>query len=245
LGGTAVGTGLNATPGVAAATIALLRERTGLPLHEAADHLEAQGARDGLVEASGALRTVAVSLTKICNDLRWLGSGPSAGLAELRIPDLQPGSSIMPGKVNPVVPEAVLMVCSRVIGNDATITWAGASGAFELNVQIPILGQAFLESATLLAAAGRLLAERCVAGLTADPDRARAAAEGSPAIVTALNRFLGYEAAAAVAKRALAEGRSIRAVVLDEGWVARGALTQAELDTALDVLRMAAPPASP
>ncbi len=239
LGGTAVGTGINAPRGFAAAVIAQLAEETGLGLHEAGDHFEAQGARDGLVEASAAARSVAVSLTKICNDLRWMGSGPRAGLAEIRLPDLQPGSSIMPGKVNPVVPEAVLMVCSRVVGNDATLAWAGASGSFELNVQMPVMGQALLESIRLLAAASRLLAERCVSGIEPDAARARAYAEGSPAIVTPLNRFLGYEAAAAVAKRALAEQRTIRDVVLDEGFVDRGVLTGAQLDEALDVLAMA------
>jgi fumarate hydratase class II len=238
LGGTAVGTGINTAPGFGGQVIELLAQRTGLPLREAEDHVEAQGARDGLVEASAALRTVAVSLTKICNDLRWMGSGPRAGLAEIRIPDLQPGSSIMPGKVNPVVAEAVLMVCSRVVGNDATIAWAGASGAFELNVQIPVMGQSLLESIRLLSNASRLLADRCVAGIEANEARARAYAEGSPAIVTPLNRYLGYEAAAAVAKRALAEERTIREVVLDEGYVANGTLTLEQLDAALDVLAM-------
>jgi fumarate hydratase class II len=241
LGGTAVGTGLNARPGFAAAVIAELAKRTGVALTEAVDHLEAQGARDGLVETSGALRTTAVSLTKICNDLRWMGSGPRAGLSEIRIPDLQPGSSIMPGKVNPVVPEAVLMVCSRVVGNDATLAWSGASGAFELNVQIPIMGQALLESIRLLTAASRLLADRCVTGIEADADRCRAYAEGSPSIVTPLNAYIGYERAAAVAKRALAEHRSIRDVVFDEGYVRDGLLTEQDLDAALDVLRMARP----
>jgi fumarate hydratase class II len=243
LGGTAVGTGLNADPRVTARAVARLAERTGLPLSEAADHLEAQAARDGLVETSGALRAAAVALTKICNDLRWMGSGPRAGLGEIRIPDLQPGSSIMPGKVNPVICESTLMVCSRVVGNDATIAWAGASGSFELNVQIPVMGQALLESARLLGRASALLAERCVDGIEAQPEHTRALAEGSPAIVTPLNRYLGYDAAAAVAKQALAQRRTIREVVLDEGWVDRGALTLAQLDAALDVLAMSRPPA--
>ena len=241
LGGTAVGTGLNADPRVAPLVVGRLAERTGLPLTEAADHVEAQAARDGLVETSGALRAAAVALTKICNDLRWMGSGPRAGLGEIRIPDLQPGSSIMPGKVNPVLCEATLMACSRVVGNDATVAWAGASGSFELNVQVPVMGQALLESARLLGRAAAVLAQRCVAGIEPITDHARALAEGSPAIVTPLNRYLGYEAAAAVAKRALAEQRSIRDVVIDEGWVERGALTGAQLDEALDVLRMARP----
>ena len=165
LGGTAVGTGINTPDGFAAQVVGTLGERTGLPVTEARDHFEAQGARDALVETSGALRTLAVSLTKICNDLRWMGSGPTAGLAEIRLPDLQPGSSIMPGKVNPVVPEAVLQVCARVVGNDATIAWAGASGSFELNVMMPVMAHALLESVDTLAAASRLLADRCVADL--------------------------------------------------------------------------------
>jgi fumarate hydratase class II len=243
LGGTAVGSGVNADPRVAATVVGRLAARTGLPLREAPDHFEAQAARDGLVETSGALRAAAVALTKICNDLRWMGSGPRAGLAEIRIPDLQPGSSIMPGKVNPVVCESVLMVCSRVVGNDAAIAWAGASGAFELNVQIPVMGQALLESARLLGRAAALLAERCVLGIEADAAHARALAEGSPAIVTPLNRYLGYDAAAAVAKQALAQRRTIREVVLEQGWVERGALTLAQLDAALDVRAMTNAPA--
>jgi len=242
LGGTAVGTGINTPAGFAAAVLGLLREDTGLPLREARDHFEAQGARDGLVELSGALRTIAVSLTKICNDLRWMGSGPNTGLAEIALPDLQPGSSIMPGKVNPVVPEAVLMVASRVIGNDATVAWAGASGAFELNVQIPVMAQAVLESIRLLSNAARLLADRAVAGITANVDRARAYAESSPAIVTPLNRVIGYEAAAKVAKHAVAHGVTIREAVLDLGFVGRGEVTVAQLDAALDVLAMTRPP---
>ena len=206
LGGTAVGTGINTPPQFSQKVIAILAESSGLPMTEALDHFEAQGARDGLVEASGALRTIAVSLTKICNDLRWMGSGPNAGLGELHIPDLQPGSSIMPGKVNPVVPEAVLMVCARVIGNDATIAWAGATGSFELNVAIPVMGTSLLESIRLLANSTRLLADRTVDGLEADLDRARAMAESSPAIVTPLNKLIGYENAAKIAKHSVAHG---------------------------------------
>lgn len=235
LGGTAVGTGLNAAPGFAAAVIADLSDRYRQPFTETRNHFEAQATRDSLVELSGALRTYAVGLTKICNDLRWMSSGPATGLAEIRLPDLQPGSSIMPGKVNPVLPEATLMVCARVIGNDATATTAGASGSFELNVMMPVLAQTVLESVRLLANASRLLAERCVRGIEAETDRLRRNAESSPAVVTGLNRHLGYEAAAAVAKGALAEGRTIREQVLAMGFVERGVLTEAELDAALDV----------
>ncbi|MCB2177336.1 MAG: class II fumarate hydratase [Actinomycetales bacterium] len=242
LGGTAVGTGINTPAGFPQRVIELLREDTGLPLTEARNHFEAQGARDGLVELSGALRTVAVSLTKICNDLRWMGSGPNTGLGELSLPDLQPGSSIMPGKVNPVVPEAVLMVCARVVGNDATVAWAGASGAFELNVQIPVMALGVLESTRLLANASRLLADRTIEGLVANEDRARAYAESSPSIVTPLNRVIGYEAAAKVAKHAVAHKITVREAVIELGFVERGELTEADLDAALDVLSMTRPP---
>src|SRR5688572_16569631 len=195
LGGTAVGTGINTPAGFPQRVIELLREDTGLPITEARDHFEAQSSRDGLVELSGALRTIAVSITKICNDLRWMGSGPNTGLGEIALPDLQPGSSIMPGKVNPVIPEAVLMVCARVIGNDATVTWAGASGSFELNVQIPVIAQGVLESIRLLSNASRVLADKTIVGITANVERARALAESSPSIGTPLNRVSGYEAA--------------------------------------------------
>jgi fumarate hydratase, class II len=242
LGGTAVGTGINTPPGFSARVIALLAEQTDLPLTEARNHFEAQGARDALVELSGQLRTIAVGLTKVCNDLRWMGSGPRAGLAEVRLPDLQPGSSIMPGKVNPVIPEAVLMVCAQVTGNDTTVSVAGASGAFELNVMMPVMARNLLESVRLLAAGSRVLADRCVAGIEADADRCRELAESSPAIVTPLNRYIGYEAAAKVAKHALAERKSIREVVLEQRYVERGALTLEQLDAALDVLAMTRPP---
>ena len=242
LGGTAVGTGINTPAGFPQRVIALLREDTGLPLTEARNHFEAQGARDGLVELSGALRTIAVSLTKICNDLRWMGSGPNTGLGEISIPDLQPGSSIMPGKVNPVIPEATLMVAARVVGNDATIAWAGASGAFELNVQIPVIAQAVLESVRLLTNASRLLADKTVSGITANVERARALAESSPSIVTPLNRVIGYEAAAKVAKHAVKHGLTVRQAVVDLGFVERGEVTEAQLDAALDVLSMTRPP---
>ncbi|SMQ68294.1 class II fumarate hydratase [Agreia sp. VKM Ac-1783] len=244
LGGTAVGTGINTPAGFPQLVIRLLAEETGLPITEARDHFEAQGARDSLVEASGALRVLAVSLTKICNDLRWMGSGPNAGLGELHIPDLQPGSSIMPGKVNPVIPEAVLMVCSRVIGNDASIAWSGASGAFELNVAIPVMGTALLESIRLLSNSSVLLADKTVAGLEANLDRARALAESSPSIVTPLNRIIGYEAAAKIAKHSVANKMTVREAVIDLGFVERGEVTLEQLDKALDVLSMTAPPAA-
>jgi fumarate hydratase class II len=242
LGGTAVGTGINTPAGFSQRVIALLAEDSGLPITEARDHFEAQGARDGLVEASGALRVLAVSLTKIVNDLRWMGSGPNTGLAEIAIPDLQPGSSIMPGKVNPVVPEAVAMVCARVIGNDATIAWGGASGAFELNVAIPVMGTALLESIRLLANSSRVLADKTVNGLVANVERSRALAESSPSIVTPLNRVIGYEAAAKVAKNAVAKGITIRESVVDLGFVERGEVSEEQLDTYLDVLSMTVPP---
>lgn len=241
LGGTAVGTGINTPPGFPAAVIAEVARDTGLPLTEARDHFEAQGARDGLVETSGQLRTVAVSLTKIANDLRWMASGPRTGLAEINLPDLQPGSSIMPGKVNPVVPEAVLMVAAQVVGNDAAVAAAGAAGNFELNVMLPVMAKNLLESIRLLANASRLLADRTVDGITANAERAREYAESSPSVVTPLNRYIGYEEAAKVAKRSLAERKTIREVVLESGYVERGDLTLEQLDEALDVLRMTRP----
>ncbi|MWV50491.1 aspartate ammonia-lyase [Rathayibacter sp. VKM Ac-2803] len=241
LGGTAVGTGINTPAGFPQKVIARLADETGLPVTEARDHFEAQGARDSLVEASGALRVLAVSLTKINNDIRWMGSGPNTGLGELHIPDLQPGSSIMPGKVNPVIPEAVLMVCARVIGNDATIAWAGASGAFELNVAIPVMGTALLESIRLLSSSATLLADKTVDGLTANVERARALAESSPSIVTPLNKVIGYEAAAKVAKNSVAKGITVRESVVDLGFVERGEVTEEQLDAALDVMSMTRP----
>ncbi|MBO8187558.1 class II fumarate hydratase [Streptomyces spirodelae] len=241
LGGTAVGTGINTPPGFAPAVIEEVARSTGLPLTEARDHFEAQGARDALVETSGQLRTVAVGLTKICNDLRWMASGPRTGLAEIALPDLQPGSSIMPGKVNPVVPEAVLMVAAQVTGNDATVAAAGAAGNFELNVMLPVIAKNLLESVRLLANAARLLADRTVDGITANAERARQFAESSPSVVTPLNKYIGYENAAAVAKRAMAEQLTIREAVLASGHVERGELTLEQLDEALDVLRMTHP----
>lgn len=241
LGGTAVGTGINTPKGFPQEVIRLLAAETGLPITEARNHFEAQGARDALVEASGALRVLAVSLTKINNDLRWMGSGPNAGLGELQIPDLQPGSSIMPGKVNPVIPEAVLMVCARVIGNDATVAWAGASGNFELNVAIPVMGNALLESIRLLSNSLRLLADKTVKGLEANVDRALALAESSPSIVTPLNKYIGYEAAAKIAKHSVAKGLTVREATIELGYVDGEKLTIEQLDKALDVLSMTKP----
>jgi len=238
LGGTAVGTGLNAPPGFAAAVIERLRS-PGLPFTEAANHFEAAGGRDALVAASGVTRTIAVSLYKICNDLRLMGSGPRTGLAEIAIPGLQPGSSIMPGKVNPVICEMTCQVCAQVVGNDAAVGFAGAAGNFELNVMVPVIARNLLSSLGLLAASAALLADRCVPGITADPARLRRLAESSPAIVTALNGFIGYEAAAAVARQAVATGETIRSVVIARGHVERGEITVEELDRALDVLAMA------
>lgn len=240
-GGTAVGTGINTPLGFPQSVIKYLAEDSGLPITEARNHFEAQANRDGLVEASGALRTIAVSLTKINNDLRWMGSGPNTGLAELHLPDLQPGSSIMPGKVNPVIPEAVLMACARVIGNDATVAWSGATGNFELNVAIPVMASSVLESIRLLANSAKVLADKTVADLEINIKRVRAQAESSPSIVTPLNRIIGYEAAAAIAKYAVAHGTTIRQATVDLGYVERGEITEEQLDEKLDVLRMTEP----
>lgn len=241
LGGTAVGTGINTPAGFAARAIEVLGELTGQPFTEARNHFEAQSARDSLVELSGVLRTYAVGLTKICNDLRWMSSGPTTGLAEIHLPDLQPGSSIMPGKVNPVLPEATLMVCFQVVGNDAAVAAGGASGSFELNVAMPMMARNVLESVRLLAASSRTLAARCIDGITADADRMRTYAESSPSVVTPLNKHLGYEAAAKVAKQALADGATIRETVIKLGYVERGELTVEQLDEALDVESMTRP----
>ncbi|MEV6767205.1 class II fumarate hydratase [Nocardia sp. NPDC051030] len=239
IGGTAVGTGLNAPDGFGAKVVAELKKSTGLDaLAEAENHFEAQSARDGLVEVSGALRTVAISLTKIANDIRWMGSGPLTGLGELHLPDLQPGSSIMPGKVNPVLPEAVTQVAAQVIGNDATIAWSGANGHFELNVYIPVMARNVLESIRLLANVSRLFADKCIVGLVADVERLRRLAESSPSIVTPLNSAIGYEEAAAVAKEALKEHKTIRQTVIDRGLIG-DKLSLEELDRRLDVLSMA------
>jgi fumarate hydratase class II len=233
LGGTAVGTGLNAPKGWAQAVITRLADATTLPLTEARDHFEAQGARDALVEASGALRTIAVSLYKIANDLRWMASGPNCGLAELHLPDLQPGSSIMPGKVNPVVPEAVCQVVAQVVGDDAAVAFAGAAGNFELNVMVPVIGRNLLEAVRLLASASRALAAKCVDGIVADEERCRQYALASPAIVTALNPLIGYERAAEVVKEARVTGQDVRGVVVRDGL-----LSAEEAERALDPLAM-------
>ena len=239
IGGTAVGTGLNAPPGFGASVVAELRAATGLDvLTEAADHIAAQASRDGLVEASGGLRAAAVALFKVANDLRWLSSGPRTGLAEVHLPDLQPGSSIMPGKVNPVICEATMMVAAQVIGNDATVGFSGTQGNFELNVMMPVMARNVLESARLLTAVSRLLADKVVDGASADVERMREFAESSPSVVTPLNRYIGYEEAASIAKQALKERKTIREVVLERGHVASGKLTAEQLDSALDVLAM-------
>jgi fumarate hydratase class II len=239
IGGTAVGTGLNAPDGFGAKVVEVLVNQTGLAeLRTAVNSFEAQAARDGLVEASGALRTIAVSLTKIANDIRWMGSGPLTGLAEIQLPDLQPGSSIMPGKVNPVIPEAVTQVAAQVVGNDAAIAWGGAAGAFELNVYIPMMARNLLESFKLLTNASKLFAERCIDGLIANQERLLELAESSPSIVTPLNSAIGYEEAAAVAKQALKEKKTIRQTVIDRGLIG-DILSQEELDRRLDVLAMA------
>ncbi|ART68577.1 aspartate ammonia-lyase [Mycobacterium dioxanotrophicus] len=239
IGGTAVGTGLNAPDGFGAKVVEVLVNETGLAeLRTAVDSFEAQAARDGLVEASGALRTIAVSLTKIANDVRWMGSGPLTGLGEIQLPDLQPGSSIMPGKVNPVLPEAVTQVACQVVGNDAAIAMGGASGAFELNVYIPMMARNLLESFTLLSNVSRLFAERCIDGLVANEAHLRELAESSPSIVTPLNSAIGYEEAAKVAKQALKEKKTIRQTVIDRGLLG-DKLSEAELDKRLDVLAMA------
>jgi fumarate hydratase class II len=242
LGGTAVGTGINTPPGFAAKVISTLRDELDLPLTEARNHFEAQASRDALVEASGVLRVIAVSLNKVCNDLRWMASGPRAGLGEIRLPDLQPGSSIMPGKVNPVIPEAVHQVVAQVIGNDAAVAFGGAAGNFELNVNLPVIARNLLESIRLLANVSRLLADKTVDGIEADEERCRFYAEASPSIVTPLNSYIGYEEAAKVAKQALAEDKTIRQVVVERGYVRDGKLTEEQLDAALDVLAMTRPP---
>jgi fumarate hydratase class II len=240
LGGTAVGTGINAPVGLAAAVIAKLADDMELPLSEARDHFEAQGSRDALVEASGVLRTVAIGLNKISNDIRWMGSGPRTGLTEVFLPDLQPGSSIMPGKVNPVLCEAVCQVVAQVIGNDAAVAWGGANGNFELNVMLPVIARNLLESIRLLGNVSRVFADRCIAGIEANVERCLEYAESSPSIVTPLNHYVGYDEAAKIAKQALAERKTIREVVIERGHVP-GALSEEKLDEVLDVLSMTKP----
>ena len=233
LGGTAVGTGINAPPLFAASVIERLASATRLPLREAADHFEAQGGRDAVIQASAALRTIALSLARIANDLRLMGSGPRAGIAEIRLPDLQPGSSIMPGKVNPVIPEAVYQVAAQVVGNDAAVAFGATAGAFELNTAMPMMARNLLESVHLLSTVSRLLADRCVSGLEADADRCRAYAESSSALATALTPHIGYEEAVAVVHQAAQEGKTLRQVVLD-----RSLLRPGEVDRILDVEAM-------
>jgi fumarate hydratase class II len=233
LGGTAVGTGINAPKTFAKGVITKLAEDFKMPFSEARNHFEAQGARDALVETSGVLRTIAVSLYKIANDLRWMSSGPRTGLAEIRIPDLQPGSSIMPGKVNPVVPEAVCQVVAQVFGNDAAVGFGGAAGNLELNVMLPVIARNLLESIRLLASVSRTFADKCINGIEADVERCRAYAESSPSLVTSLNPYIGYEKAAKIQKEMLASGRSIRELVLEQGL-----MTDAELDKALDTMAL-------
>jgi fumarate hydratase class II len=233
LGGTAVGTGINTPPGFAAAVIAEVAQATGLPLTEARNHFEAQGARDGIVETSGQLRTIAVGLTKISNDLRWMASGPRTGLSEINLPDLQPGSSIMPGKVNPVIPEAVVMVAAQVTGNDATIAAAGAAGNFELNVMLPVIARNLLESIRLLASVSRTFADKCISGIEANVEQCLTYALSSPSVGTSLNPYIGYDEAAKVIKQSLKENKTLKEVVLE-----RGLLTEEEVDRALDVMAM-------
>jgi len=233
LGGTAVGTGINAPAGFAAAVIALMAERTGYPFREAADHFEAQGAKDAVVMASGVLKTIAVSLFKIANDIRFLGSGPTSGIAEIKIPDLQPGSSIMPGKVNPVMSEMMMQVAAQVIGNDSTVAWSGANGNFELNVMMPVMAHNLLESVGLLANAARTFAARCVDGIEVNADRVKELLERNAVIVTALNPHIGYDNGARIVKQAVATGRSVRELVLEAGL-----MTEEELDAALDLRKM-------
>ncbi len=240
LGGTAVGTGINAPIGFAGEVIALIASETGLPFTEARDHFEAQGARDGLVELSGALRTIAIGLNKISNDIRWMGSGPRTGLTEVFLPDLQPGSSIMPGKVNPVLCEAVCQVVAQVVGNDAAVAWGGAAGNFELNVMLPVIARNVLESVRLLANVSRVFADRCITGIEANVERCREYAESSPSIVTPLNHYVGYDEAAKIAKQALTERKTIREVVIERGHVP-DQLSEQKLDEVLDVLSMTTP----
>ena len=245
IGGTAVGTGINTPTGFGGKVTGVLARELDLPLTEARNHFEAQGARDALVEASGQLRTIAVGLYKVANDLRWMSSGPRAGLAEIHLPDLQPGSSIMPGKVNPVIAEAACQIVAQVIGNDAAVAFSGAAGNFELNVMLPVMARNLLESIRLLSNVSYQLADRCVDGITADVARMRDYAESSPSIVTPLNSYLGYENAAKVAKKALADGITIRDAVRELGFVRDGLITETQLDDALDVLSMAYPHGRP
>jgi len=233
LGGTAVGTGINAPEGFAAAVIALMADRTEYPYREAEDHFEAQGSKDALVMASGALRTIAVSLFKIANDIRFLGSGPTSGISEIKIPALQPGSSIMPGKVNPVMSEMIMQVTAQVVGNDMAVVWGGANGNFELNVMMPVMAHNVLESVSLLTNACDTFRERCVDGIEANQARAQELVEKNAIIVTALNPHIGYDNGAKIAKEAVASGRSVKELVLEAGL-----MTEEELEDALDIKKM-------
>ncbi len=236
LGGTATGTGINTDPEFAAKAIARISAATSIEFREADDHFEAQGAKDAAVMVSGALNTVATSLMKIADDIRWLGSGPSSGLAEIRLPAVQPGSSIMPGKVNPVMAEAAMMVCARVMGNHTAVTVAGSRGNFELNVMMPVLAHALMESITLLANVARELTERCIVGIEANEARAKELLELNPSIATALNPYIGYDKAAEVAKEAAKRGVSVRQVVVE-----KKLLPEDQVDQALDVRSMTEP----
>lgn len=236
LGGTATGTGINTHPEFAAKTIERLASATGISFREADDHFEAQGAKDAAVSASGALNTVATSLMKIADDIRWMGSGPTSGIYEIRLPAIQPGSSIMPGKVNPVMSEATMMVAARVMGNHVTVTVAGSRGNFELNVMMPVLAHALLESITLLGNVAREFTDRCIVGIEANETRARELLERNPAIATALNPYIGYDAAAVVAKESAKRGVSVRQVVIE-----KGLLPANKVDEALDVRAMTEP----
>ena len=236
LGGTATGSGINTHPEFAGRTMARVASHYGIDFREAEDHFEAQGAKDACVSLAGALNTVAASLMKIADDVRWLASGPTSGISEIQLPAVQPGSSIMPGKVNPVMCEALMMVCARVAGNTTTVTIAGQRGNFELNVMMPVIADALLESITLLANASRVFSDRCVTGITARPDRARELLERNPSIATALNAYIGYDKAAVVAKKAASEGRSVREVVEEMGLI-----TPEQVDDALDVRQMTEP----
>ena len=237
LGGTAVGTGINTPDGFAERAIAVLSETAGAEFAEAANHFEAQSAKDAFVFAGGALNALAVALMKIANDIRHLSSGPTSGLAEIALPSLQPGSSIMPGKVNPVMCESLMMVCARVMGNTATLTVGGQHGNFELNVMMPVMAHALLESVEILTRSLDAFREKCLDGITANRERCREMLERNPAIATALNRTIGYDVASKVAKKAAAEGRSVRDVVVEMGVLPPGA----DLDALLDVRSMTAP----
>jgi len=226
LGGTAVGSGLNAARGFAQDAMVIITARTGLPFREADNHFEAQAARDGAVFLSGALKSYAIALTKIANDIRWLGSGPRCGLGELQLPEVQPGSSIMPGKINPVIAESVLMVCAQVIGHDAAISWGAAAGVFELNTMMPLIAYDLLESIELLGAASKNLTERCIAGLEANETRLRDTIEQSLALATALTPEIGYERAAALAKIAYESGRTIREVAVEQSGIEQHRLAE-------------------